>query len=239
MDDFKLDPAKDLGLPLDERMKSLRREPELVDSGLNMLWWTAVRAYLGAWHRLEVLGRDNLPAGPPFVLIANHASHLDTFALGAALPWRRRRALFPIAAGDTFFESLPVAAFAAFVLNALPLWRRRGVGRHTLEQLRVRLVEGGCSYILFPEGTRSRGGDMAPFKPGIGMLVAGTEVPVVPCHIEGAHAALPPGRHLPRWKKLRVRIGEPRTFKATPNDREGWAAVAEDLERAVKDLSGS
>ena len=52
--------------------------------------------------------------------------------------------------------------------------------------------------ILFPEGTRSRTGEMGPFKPGIGALVAGTAAPVVPCYLSGAFAAWPPTSRLPR-----------------------------------------
>src|SRR5690606_3946329 len=98
----------------------------------------------------------------------------------ASLPAHLRRSTMALAAGDTFFDSRPRAAFAAMCLNALPLWRKN-VGRHSLDALRERLVNEPCSYVLFPEGTRSRTGDMNPFKPGLGMLVAATGIPVVPC----------------------------------------------------------
>ena len=99
--------------------------------------------------------------------------------LAAPLPWRLRDRVFPIAAGDVFFETPMMSAFSAFFLNALPLWRKK-CGPHALKELRDKLLEDPCVYVLFPEGARSRDGKMLPFKKGLGMLVAGTPVPVVP-----------------------------------------------------------
>lgn len=242
IDPFRLEPARDLGMPLDQRARSLRREVGLVDTILHALFWGLVRIWLRVWHRLRIDGRERLPARLPFILVANHSSHVDVFALGAALPARQRLRLFPVAAGDVFFETPVTALFSAFVLNALPMWRK-SVGRHALDELRARLVPreaggtgGDDALILFPEGTRSRTGAMAPFKPGIGMLVAGTTIPVVPCRIEGAHAAWPPGRRLPRFARVRVIVGAPREFSAVTNDRAGWEKIAAELESAVSSL---
>ncbi len=99
-----------------------------------------------------------------------------------------------------------------------------------------RLVAGDCAYAIFPEGTRSRTGEMAAFKPGIGMLVAGTDVPVVPCGLQGAFAAWRPEHRLPRWKKVRLRIGPPLRFADTENQRRGWQDVAAKTEEAVTSL---
>src|SRR4051794_5880668 len=107
MDTWKLEPARDLGLPMRERWRSLRRESGLVEAGFQAAWWALVHGYLSAGHRLRFLGRENLPAEPPFVLIANHVSHLDALVLTCSLNWRLRDRAFPIAAGDTFFDKTP------------------------------------------------------------------------------------------------------------------------------------
>jgi 1-acyl-sn-glycerol-3-phosphate acyltransferase len=78
---------------------------------------------------------------------------------------------------------------------------------------------------------------MAPFKPGLGMLVAGTDVPVVPCHLGGCFEALAPGRRCPRPRRIRVRVGEPLTFAAVANDRAGWVHVAAAAEERVRALA--
>jgi len=236
MEDWKLEPARDLGLPLNERARSLRRESGLIESGLHVSWWLALRTYFRLWHRLEIRGRENLPAQPPFAFIANHASHLDALALACALPGRWRDCIFPIAAGDTFFNTPAIAAFAAFVLNALPMWQRH-CGSHALQILRERLSTEPSIYIIFPEGTRSRDGALGPFKSGLGMLVAETTVPVVPCRLTGAFEAFPPTAKFPRPRKIRLEIGRPLAFPATKNDRAGWLEIAGCAHAAVASLN--
>jgi 1-acyl-sn-glycerol-3-phosphate acyltransferase len=235
MEDWKLEPARDLGLPLKERALSLRRESGLIESGLHLFWWLAVRASFQSWHRLEIRGLENLPTQPPYACIANHTSHLDALALACALPGRWRDRIFPIAAGDTFFHTPAVAAFAAFILNALPMWRHH-CGSHSLQMLRERLVQEPCVYILFPEGTRSREGKLGAFKPGLGMLVAETSVPVAPCFLAGTFQAFAPHQRIPRPGKITLHIGKPLTFTATKNDRAGWVEIAAAAHAAVEAL---
>ena len=132
-----------------------------------------------------------IPDEPPFVMIANHTSHLDALVLASVLPCRLCDRVFPVAAGDVFFNTSATSLFSATLLNALPMWRKN-CGSHALKDLRRRLVDEPCGLILFPEGTRSRDGSLQAFKVGLGMLIAGTAVPVIPCHIDGAFQAFPP-----------------------------------------------
>jgi 1-acyl-sn-glycerol-3-phosphate acyltransferase len=235
MDRWQLRPAADHGLTLRQQLQSLRRETGLLGSCGHLLWQGWARTYLRLYHRLSIVGRENLPAAPPFLLVANHGSHLDALMLAAAMPLSWCDRVFPIAAADTFFTGLASAGFAVAAINALPLQRRRA-GPAAIAELRRRLAEERCIYILFPEGTRSRDGRMAAFKPGLGPLVAGSEVPVVPCRIEGAHAALPPHRRWARPGKLRLTIGAPLRFATTQDDRAGWESIAAAAEAAVRAL---
>ncbi len=236
MQRWRLQPARDLGLPLGKRLRSLKRESGLIDRTARFFWWSAVRAYFTVAHRLSVTGREHLPVQPPFVLVANHSSHLDAMVLAAALPRRLWNCVFPIAAGDTFFETPVTAAFAAGLLNALPMWRRN-CGSHAMRELRQRLVGEPCGYILFPEGTRSRTGELGRFKPGLGMIVAATDVPVVPVYIQGAYEAAPPGRRLPRPHRIELRVGPSMSFAEHVNERDGWRLVAGQAEDAVRGLA--
>jgi 1-acyl-sn-glycerol-3-phosphate acyltransferase len=159
--EFKLRPARDHGLDATDRLRSLSRERGLGSVVLGSAWRALVRGYLAAFHRLEVTGRENLPA-PPFVLVANHASHLDALTLSAVLRGDTARRAHALAAGDTFFTSTLSSAFAAYAVNALPIWRKR-TRASEIATLRERLVEDRLVYILFPEGTRCRDGAMAAF----------------------------------------------------------------------------
>lgn len=228
-------PAADHGLPPLERARSHKREAGLISTCGHALWWTGVRCFLKAYHRLSIEGAEHIPVEPPFVMVANHASHLDALVLAAPLPTRLRDRVFPVAAADVFFTHAPVTLFAALMLNALPMYRSHR-GHHSLRVLRERLVGEPCAYILFPEGARSRTGEMLPLKSGIGMIIAGTNVPVVPCWLDGCMAAMRPGQWLPRPRKIRVRVGQPVSFEGTSNTREGWDAIAAELERRIRAL---
>ena len=236
MQDWKLEPARDLGLPAGQRWRSLRRENGLLETITQEFWRIAAKNYLTLWHRLKFIGREHIPSAPPFGLIANHTSHLDAVCLAASIPRGVRDRVFPVAAGDVFFETPTEAAFSAWFLNALPMWRKN-CGRHALEELRRRLVEEPCGYILFPEGGRSRTGEPLPFKPGLGMLVAGTPVPVLPCHIAGAFEACPPGRRIPKRMPICVRIAPPLCFEDAAQNRAGWESVVGRCEQAIRALA--
>ena len=69
MERWKLDPAADLGLSSRERLKSLERESGLIGAGLHFVWWLAVKLYLRLFHRLRIVGREQLPPAPPFALV--------------------------------------------------------------------------------------------------------------------------------------------------------------------------
>jgi 1-acyl-sn-glycerol-3-phosphate acyltransferase len=233
--DFRLRPARDLGLAPGDRLKSLSREPGLVGLGLQGAWRRLVWLYLRIAHRLTVEGRENLPP-PPFVLVANHASHLDALVLMAVLRGTAARRAHALAAGELFFGNTAAALFSAYGLSALPVWRGR-TGRHALATLRARLSEDSLVYVLFPEGTRTRDGLMKPFQPGLGALVSATTVPVVPAFIAGAFQAWPPQRRWPRRGRVRVRIGRPFLCTDLFDTPAGWAQAAADAEAAVRALS--
>jgi 1-acyl-sn-glycerol-3-phosphate acyltransferase len=237
MEPWKLQPARDTGLTPGERFRSVRRESGLLESLAHHACFSLIRSYFAIAHRLTIVGREKLPPHAPFVLAANHCSHLDALALGAALTPRHRECAFPIAAGDVFFQTKVTSTFSAIMLNALPMWRKN-CGPHALADLRDKLREEKAIFIIFPEGGRSRNGSMMPFKHGLGMLVAETNVPVVPCGLVGAFEALPPHRNFPRPVSIKLVIGDPLQFAATTNDRAGWSEIAASLESRVRGLVG-
>ncbi len=95
----------------------------------------------------------------------------------------------------------------------------------------------GNVLIIFPEGTRSTSGAVGAFKPGIGLLLAGTKVPVVPCHLAGAFESWPKGAMLPRPRKLRLLIGTARDYSTETPGRGSARRVVEDLHDQVMSLA--
>jgi len=237
MEPWNLEPAHDTGLTPSERFRSVRRESGLLESLAHHASFSLIRSYFAIAHRLTIVGRDRLPMHGPFVLAANHCSHLDALALGAALTPRHRERAFPIAAGDVFFQTKVTSTFSAIMLNALPMWRKN-CGPHALADLRLKLQEERAIFIIFPEGGRSRNGSIMPFKHGLGMLVAETNVPVVPCGLVGTFEALPAERNIPRPVAIKLTIGDPVQFASTSNDRAGWSQIAASVETQIRDLVG-
>jgi len=235
MEPWQLQPARDTGLTPAERFRSVRRESGLLESFAHNACFSLLRTYFAIAHRLTIIAREKLPPHGPFVLAANHCSHFDALVLGAALTPRHRQRAFPIAAGDVFFQTRLTSTFSAIMLNALPMWRKN-CGPHALADLRRKLQEERAIFIIFPEGGRSRTGSMMPFKHGLGMLVAETNVPVVPCGLTGTFEALAAHQKIPRLNKIKLIIGDPLEFAATSNDREGWSQIALSVESAVGNL---
>lgn len=235
MRDFKLKPARDVELPLHRRTSDVRRESGLFGWLCHCVTAGLLRGYLKFYHRLVIHGYENIPAEPPYVLIANHTSHLDALVMTTLVSPRYRGLTYPLAAGDVFFESRSRATISTLLLNLLPV-RRSRADRHALEHLRNRLVEDGLIYILYPEGTRNSSSELGSFKPGIGTLVAGSDIAVVPCYLVGCDDALAKGRCFPFPTPIRVRVGKPMRFESVQNDRTGWKDIAERLRAAVVEL---
>jgi len=198
---------------------------------LRALAAVSVRAYLRCYHRLQIRGRENLPSSGSFIMIANHTSHLDALCLLAALPLSRLNRAFPAAAQDYFCTGLRRLALSAFV-NAIPFSRRAHI-RQSLKSCRELLAAAENILIWFPEGTRSATGRLADFRPGVGSLVAGTNIPVVPCAIQGGPAAFPKGGIFPRPRSLRLVIGQARRYRDMPPCSSAHHQIAGDLHDAV------
>jgi len=233
---WKYQTAEDLDQPLIERLRHFPREPDLLVYTFRSVGALIIRGWLAAYHRLAIRGREHLPSERSFVLVANHSSHLDALCLLSALPLRKLHRAFPAAAADYFFQSVPRIWFASVVVNALPFARQVHI-RQSLGLCERLLQNPGNILIIFPEGTRSNTGEIGRFKPGIGLLLAGRDIPVIPCYLHGAFHAWRKGRWFPRPKRIEVRIGAPKTFADLPAGKESASVVAAELQSDVLRLS--
>src|SRR5436190_21336856 len=103
--DWHYDTAKDRGLSFIDRLKECPREPDPLVYSARVTAALAIRAALRICHRFDIVGREHLPRDRSFVMVANHASHLDTLALLSALPLRWLHRTYPLAARDYFGAS--------------------------------------------------------------------------------------------------------------------------------------
>jgi 1-acyl-sn-glycerol-3-phosphate acyltransferase len=154
--------------------------------------------------RVQVKGKAKLHSvGDSFIVVANHSSHLDAPLIIGGLPYRNARYLAAGAAADYFFDVKWRKWLTALFFNAFPVDRGTKRSRGGLSK---GLLERGIPLLIFPEGGRSKHGELGPFKAGAAALAIACDVPVVPVAIVGANVAMPRGQSWPSNGRLRVAI---------------------------------
>ena len=229
------DSVRDLDQAPTDRLRQFPREPDMLVYGLRSLGALIIRGLLHIYNHFEIIGHQNLRTNRSLIIVANHCSHMDTLCLLAALPLRKLHRAFPAAASDYFFQSVPRLWAAAILVNALPFARQARV-RQSLSLCRELLANPGTILIIFPEGTRSTTGEVGEFKSGIGALLAGRDVAVAPCFIDGSFQAWPKGKRFPRPRRVRLVVGMPRNYRDRGTDKTDICAIAAELRDAVNQL---
>ncbi len=238
MSEWQYEPAPDLDRDLSERLRTFPRQPHLWMLLARSIAAILIRIWLRIYHRLLIEGDEHIPANTSCILVANHQSHLDAPALLSCFPLNRLHRVFPAAAADYFFGSIKTSAFTSIVINGLP-FDRRAKGAESLSICRSLLDNPGNVLVIFPEGTRSLTGELGRFRSGIGRLVEGSSIPVVPCYIQGAFDAFPKGSRFPRPKRIRIRIGQAVTYDHLPCGRSTVQTIVKDLHARVLSLAPS
>lgn len=169
--------------------------------------------------RRRTVGRDVFgQLTPPVVFVANHSSHLDTPTILRAIPrkWRNRTAV--AAAADYFYKKRWKANGVALLFNTVPLGRKGGGLANGATDHVDRLIGQRWNLLMFPEGTRSRDGQIGKVRSGAAVIAAHHDIDIVPIYVSGTHDAMPPGRNWPKRRpgrffsrrhKVEVRFGRP------------------------------
>ena len=200
--------------------------------GLRKMAHLALRVYLKihCGHRVRGIPRLDRPS----ILVANHASHIDTAAIFAALPISEVSRVRTAAARDTIYAlPRPLVAAIEFLFNTYA-FERKGKSTDSLERGAAAIREGS-HLILFPEGRRNDGGFLG-FTPGFAKIAYETGAPVVPVRITGAHRALPRGSTYVQHRPMEVTFREPvEADRTVPYDRrrEAYARLVRDAEAAL------
>jgi 1-acyl-sn-glycerol-3-phosphate acyltransferase len=176
-------------------------------------WARALLAASGV--KIKVEGLENITKDGSYIFVSNHLSYMDTPVALASIPVRFRflakRGLFQI----------PFLGWHLGRAGHIQVPRedaRAAVKTMTVAAQVVR--EEGISLLIFPEGGRSRNGEMGDFKEGAAYIAIKAGVPLVPIALKGTREVLPFGSGVVKKGRVTVRIGEPvPTSQASPHDR--------------------
>lgn len=146
------------------------------------LWGQLIVRANPLW-KIKIIGREHIKKGIGYILVANHMSLADIiclYCLGKNFKWLAKESLFKI----------PIFGWSMSLMDYIPL--KRGVHgsiRDSFQKAQEWLAKD-VSVLIFPEGTRSRSGELSPFKNGAFKLALLTEKPIIPIVIKGTRAAL-------------------------------------------------
>jgi 1-acyl-sn-glycerol-3-phosphate acyltransferase len=201
------------------------------------LGWSFFRCFFATYLRWQVFNPERVPVDGPVILASNHGSFLDPPLVGCGL----HRPINYLAKESLF--KVPVCGWVLRNWQAVPVDREGGGGKG-LKMILDRLLRGN-GIILFPEGTRTRTGQLQPARAGIGLTVLKSSAPVVPVRVFGTYKALGPGRLIPRPVRIAVKYGHPLYFEALRAEaktcskqrlKEMYQQVADELMRAIARL---
>jgi 1-acyl-sn-glycerol-3-phosphate acyltransferase len=161
-----------------------------------------VVGYVRVVYRVRVVGREHVPRSGPYIIAPSHRSMLD-IPLAGAITTRRIRFM-----GKAPLFRVPVLGAIFRALGGFPVERDGGDVGPVRDSLRI--LQEGEPLVVYPEGSRQRGRDIAALQPGAAYLAAKAGVPIVPLGIAGAEEAFRtrPGR-LPGFGRIIVVVGEP------------------------------
>lgn len=153
----------------------------------------------------QALHAERIPAEGGCIVACNHESYLDPPLVGISA----ERTLFYLARKT--LREWPVLGPILPALNVVPVDQDRP-DMAALKTV-IKHVRAGGGTIIFPEGSRTEDGTFLPAQPGLGLVIAKTLAPVVPCRLFGAHRAFPRGGRPRPFTRITLVVGEPLFFQ--------------------------
>jgi len=178
--------------------------------------------------RLKVYGAENIPTKGGVIIASNHIAGGDPPFVGSAV----NRELYFLAKKE-LFENLFLRILIKS-LNSIPV--DRGVFDRNALVKAESVLKNGFGLILFPEGTRSKTGELGKGKPGVGLLARKAMVPIIPAYIENSKGFL----RIPfTRRRIKVRFGSPiapQRLSEIPDNNEGYRVIVEEVMDRIREL---
>ncbi|MBP2474211.1 1-acyl-sn-glycerol-3-phosphate acyltransferase [Crossiella equi] len=190
--------------------------------------------------RPTVLGLENLPKDGPFILAANHLSFADSLVLPLVVP---RQVAF-LAKAEYFTGKGLKGAVMRWVFTALgqiPVERGKGRAAGQALDTALEVLQSGGAFGIYPEGTRSRDGQLHRGHVGVARLALTSGAPVIPVGLIGTDRLQPVGKRIPRIRPVTIHFGEPLDFRRYDGMNESLPilrSVTDEIMYQIMELSG-
>ena len=180
---------------------------------------TLIYIFTLIFFRIKVTGAENIPEEGACILCFNHRSLLDPPVTGVYI----HRNLVFMAKEELF--KIPVLGFALKKLNVIPV--RRGTGDVAAIKASINVLKEGKVMVIYPEGTRSKSGDLQSAKPGVALIATKAKAPVIPIGVTGQYGFM---------KKLFIKIGKPMNLDAYYDRKVPMEELHEISEKIMNDI---
>lgn len=200
----------------------------------NFMYWlsrSVIKLLFILFSRPTIVGLENVPKTGGILLVSNHESHLDPPLIGTTTP----RKVHFLAKAELFGGLL-----GWFMKNIGQIKVERGKGGGAVD-IAVDLLKNGKCLAIFPEGTRSRTGEMQKPHTGVVVIASKAECPILPIHIDGTFEIMRPKTKFPKlFRKIRIVYGKP--FNLTVDDlvlgnKEHMRNTADSIMERIKALT--
>ena len=195
------------------------------------IFYNLAKLLARVFFRMRVVHPERMVESGPLILAVNHTSYFDPPLAGIC----SRRGVYYLARKTLLQWPFFGPLFPA--MNVIPV-ERDGNDMSALREV-IKKIKDGNGVVLFPEGTRSKDGNIQPARAGIGFVIAKTGAPVLPMRIFGAYDAFPKNSKRLHFTQITVVIGEPLVF--SPNDlasatRETYQMLSDRVMEAIAAL---
>lgn len=182
--------------------------------------------------RYRILGANRLIRDRAALYVANHQSNVDPPVCFRALH-PRLKVMYKV----ELARGLPLLERAFRLGGFVPVNRQERESARVAVDEGARKLKAGHSFLIFPEGTRSRTGALLPFKKGGFVMAIKAQVPIVPVAVSGGMGAMRKGTAIVRPVRMTVKVGEPiETLGLTLDDRDRLVnRVRSEIEKLLGD----
>jgi 1-acyl-sn-glycerol-3-phosphate acyltransferase len=204
-----------------------------------VLYWVikyTVKPLVRVAERVHVEGREHIPDNGPVILAANHRSFLDSIFMPLFVP---RRVTF-VAKAEYFDD--PKTAWFFKGVGQIPIRREGGSASEGALLAAADVLNAGGVFAIYPEGTRTRDGNLHRGHTGVARLALRTGAPIVPVGLVGTDEVQPVDRKMPNLgREVRIRFGEAipmEHYQGREDDRLTLRALTDEVMFEIQQLCG-